>query len=224
MPVWQIAPDFVWQDVRDLLHPNYLQTLKADGRERERARERPALAYESLLISKNISAEDDTWRYLSCASAFARNSRIFDSIDALHAFYRMPKCLNWRNILSWIPVGSDLDPNSDNVFFFCFKGERIQISQKAGHLRPASETPFDGVSLACWWWPNVECWLGSFWEIQGIRSSIAKNSMFLWFFRWELSSLWIGAWDRTMSTLIEIYWKPILSCASAFARHFAYFL
>ena len=34
---------------------------------------------------------------------------------SLHAFYRMPKCFNWRNILSWIPLGSDLDPNSDNV-------------------------------------------------------------------------------------------------------------
>ena len=43
------APDLVWQDVGDL-HPNYLQTLKADNRERERERERPALAYESLLI------------------------------------------------------------------------------------------------------------------------------------------------------------------------------
>ena len=30
------APDLVWQDVGDLLDPNYLQTLKAGGRERER--------------------------------------------------------------------------------------------------------------------------------------------------------------------------------------------
>ena len=91
------SPDLVWQDVGDLLHPNYLQTLKAGGREREREREREiALAYESLVISKNFmyGAENDTWRCLSCASAFARQSRIFDSIDALHAFYRMPKCLN----------------------------------------------------------------------------------------------------------------------------------
>ena len=44
------APD----DVEDLLDPNYLQTLKAGGRERERERETIALAYESLLISKNI--------------------------------------------------------------------------------------------------------------------------------------------------------------------------
>ena len=34
------APDLIWQDVGDLLGPNYLQTLNAGGRERERERER----------------------------------------------------------------------------------------------------------------------------------------------------------------------------------------
>ena len=88
-------------------------------------------------------------------------------------------------------------------FFFFFKGERIQISQKAGHHRPASETPLNGVSLACWWWPNVECWLGSFWEFQGIRSSIAKKFYVFVIFQVgggggpdPLSPLWIRAWDR----------------------------
>ena len=82
-------------------------------------RERETIACKSRKISC-IGAENDTWRCLSCASAFARQSRIFDSIDALHAFYHMPKCLNWWNILSWIPFGSDLDLNSDNVFFPSF--------------------------------------------------------------------------------------------------------
>ena len=72
------------------MHPNCLQTLKADGRKRERERERES----SACIRISFNAENDTWRYFSCASAFARQSRIFDSIDALHAFYRMPKCLN----------------------------------------------------------------------------------------------------------------------------------
>ena len=49
-----LAPDLVWQDLGDLLDPNYFQTLKAGGRERERERKRLALAYESLVISKNI--------------------------------------------------------------------------------------------------------------------------------------------------------------------------
>ena len=39
------APDLIWQDVGDLLDPNYLQTL------RERERNYIALAYESLVIS-----------------------------------------------------------------------------------------------------------------------------------------------------------------------------
>ena len=49
-----LAPDLVWQDLGDLLDPNYFQTLKAGERERGRERERLALAYESLVISKNI--------------------------------------------------------------------------------------------------------------------------------------------------------------------------
>ena len=31
--------DLVWQDLGDLLDPNYFQTLKAGGRERERERD-----------------------------------------------------------------------------------------------------------------------------------------------------------------------------------------
>ena len=45
-----LAPDLVWQDLGDLLDPNYFQTLKAGGRERERLE----LANKSLVISKNI--------------------------------------------------------------------------------------------------------------------------------------------------------------------------
>ena len=37
--------------------------------------------------------------------------RTFDSINALQAFYRMPKLFTRRNILPCIIFGSDLDPN-----------------------------------------------------------------------------------------------------------------
>ena len=62
---------------------------------------------------------------------------------------------------------------------------------------------------------------------------LLRNSIFLWFFqgggggggvRNPFPPFWIRAWDRPMYTLIEINWKPILSCASAFVGHFAYFL
>ena len=98
-------------------------------------------------------------------------------------------------------------------FFFFFKGGRIQISLKAGHHRPASETPFNVVSLACRWWPNVECWLGCSENFRGFDLVLLRGPD-------PLSPLWIRAWDRTMYTLIEIYWKSILSCASAFVRHY----
>ena len=48
---------------------------------------------------------------LPCASAFVRQGRTFHSINALRTFNRMHTFLNWRNVLSWIPIGSDLDPN-----------------------------------------------------------------------------------------------------------------
>ena len=86
---WYACLPLIWFDKASEI---YLQTLIAGGRERERERERQALAYESLVRKiPCIAAENDTWRCFSRASAFARQSRIFDSIDA---FYRMPKCLN----------------------------------------------------------------------------------------------------------------------------------
>ena len=84
-----LVPDLVWIDLGDLLDPNYFQTLK--GGERERERETSAC----IRISCNLEKYHE-WvlKSFSCASAFARRSRIYDGIDALYAFYRIPKCLN----------------------------------------------------------------------------------------------------------------------------------
>ena len=80
------APDLVWQDVGDL-DPNYLQSLKAGGRERERERETSAciritcnLEELHVLVLKMILGEP------------SRAHRLLHDkvIDALHAFYRMP--------------------------------------------------------------------------------------------------------------------------------------
>ena len=87
------------------------------------------------------------------------------------------------------------------------RGKRIKIQLKAGHHRPASETPrhlwrlaggkrhaIYGVSLADRWWPDIECWLGSFVIFQGIRTSIAKKHITLWFFRGWRSPLDLRSW------------------------------
>ena len=61
--------------------------------------------------------------------------------------------------------------NSYNVM----SGERIQISLKAGHHRPASGTPFKWPFAGGRCLPNIECWLVSFVIFQGLRTSIAKK-------------------------------------------------
>ena len=69
-------------------------------------------AFSTQCLGQSINLPMRTQNpYLSCASAFLRQSRTFHSFNALRTFYRMHTFLNWRNILSWIPFGSDLDPN-----------------------------------------------------------------------------------------------------------------
>ena len=41
--------------------------------------------------------------------------------------------------------------------------------------------PFNGVSLACRWWPNIECWLGSFVIFQS--PTLNAGLVALWFFK-----------------------------------------
>ena len=96
------------------------------------------------------------------------------------------KCLNGRVQLSSVATffvcmrGSrkfcQRGSNSDNVYFFLMREERIKIALKEGHHRPAGERHLNGVSLAGRRWPNIECWLGSFVISQGIWSSIAKKA------------------------------------------------
>ena len=56
-----------------------------------------------------------------------------------------------------------------------YEGKGIQIALKAGHHRPASETPLNGVSLAVRWWYNIECWFGSFGILQVVRTINAQK-------------------------------------------------
>ena len=49
------------------------------------------------------------------------------------------------------------------------------------------------ISLACQWWPNIKCWLGSF----VIFPALLRKPIFLWFFRGGPDPpvpLWIRKW------------------------------
>ena len=127
---------------------------------------------EMLLVGIGFCTTKSDIRQYWCFACLLSHARMFKLTK--HSF------LNSIRIWS----GSELC-----YFIFLFKGERIQISLKAGH-RPASETPVNGVSLAfkevslaCRWWPNVECWLGSFGNSRGSGPVLLRNSIFLWFFR-----------------------------------------
>ena len=72
---------------------------------------------------------------------------------------------NYRSHLSKHARPRKFCQKGSNGFFFLIRGEktqRLEIPLKAGHHRPASETPF-------------KCWLGSFVIFQGIWTSIAKK-------------------------------------------------
>ena len=43
-------------------------------------------------------------------------------------------------------------------------------------MGPLAKRHLNGISLACRWWPHIECWLGSFVIFQRIRINIAKKS------------------------------------------------
>ena len=96
--------------------------------------------------------------------------------------------------------------NSDRVFLT--RRNRIQITLKLGHHRPAGKRHLNGILLACPWWLNIECWLGSFVIFKGIRTSIAKRPYIFVIFQGggggpdPLSPLWTHTWDQTFYGLI----------------------
>ena len=56
------------------------------------------------------------------------------------------------------------------------RGENhIQYNFKQAIIGTPAKRHLNGFSLACWWWPKIECWLGSFVIFQVIRTSIAKK-------------------------------------------------
>ena len=46
---------------------------------------------------------------------------------------------------------------------------------------PPAKRHLNGVWLGCRWWPNVECWLGSFENFRGSGPVLLRYSLFLWF-------------------------------------------
>ena len=151
----------LWNVRRQFFNRAGSQTLIAGRKERERERERETAwcLHTNLLFWLGLlESETQFWVKQSILSQRFRWGPM-------------------RGSRKFCQRGSD----SARVFFLClFRGERIQISLKASHHRPARE---NGVSLACRWWPNVERWLRSFENFRGSGPVLLRNSIFFRSFR-----------------------------------------
>ena len=89
--------------------------------------------------------------------------------------------IHYKVTFEWYMRGSRkfCQRGSNKVFFCCFfslwgeGGSRCQYKQAL--IGSPAKRHWNGVSLACRWLPNIEFWLGSFVNFQGIPTSIAKK-------------------------------------------------
>ena len=93
--------------------------------------------------------------------------------------------------------------NSGKVFFNEGK-EDANSTEKRAIIGLPGKRHLNGVLLACQWWPNIECWLGSFVIFRGSGCVLLKIPIFLWFFFCgggggvqTQSLLWISTWDQS---------------------------
>ena len=66
----------------------------------------------------------------------------------------------WQRFFSWWGLGGS------------------KYHYKRAIIGPPAKRHLNGVSLACWWWSNIEFWLGSFVIFQGILTRIAKETLY----------------------------------------------
>ena len=72
--------------------------------------------------------------------------------------------------------------NFDNFFFNLIREEGSKYDYFWGAIiGPPANRHLNGVSLAGRWWPNNECWLGSFVIFRGLGSVLLRDPIFLWF-------------------------------------------
>ena len=86
--------------------------------------------------------------------------------------------------------------------FFSWWGEGgNKCYYKRAIIGPPAKPHLNGISLVSRWWPNIECWLGSFVIFQGIGTSFAKKPYIFVIFQgggggvWTpCPPLWIRPW------------------------------
>ena len=100
--------------------------------------------------------------------------------------------------------------------------EGIRIPLKAGHHRPACETPFQWRFADVPMMAHIECWHGSFVIIQGVGTSIAKKPYICVIFQGiggsvpHVLTLWIRAGLLCLRTQKYTWSKLCPNCSHSF--------
>ena len=92
-------------------------------------------------------------------------------------------------------------------FFLSWWGEKgSKYLYKWAIIDQPVKRHLNGISLAGQWWPNIECWLGSFVVLQEIRSSIGKKPYIFLIFQGGVWTPFLPLWIRTWCIHVKIFW------------------
>ena len=94
-----------------------------------------------------------------------------------------------------LPEGVQLWQRFSSSFFYWWEGRGSKYHNMRANIVPPAKRHLNGVSLACRWWLNIECCLGSLVPFQVIRTSIDMKPYIFVIFQREGSGppdpLWI---------------------------------
>ena len=106
---------------------------------------------------------------------------------------------------SFVRGGPTLTP-----FFFGWWGKGgSKYYYKRANNGPSAKRHINGVSLACRWWPNIECWLCSFVIFRGSRPVLLRNPKFLRFFRGGVGTPCLPPLDPHMNLKASEYYHAM---------------
>ena len=113
------------------------------------------------------------------------------------------------------------------LLFFLFSVDGMERGSKCHYkwaiIGPPVKRHWNGGSLACRYWPTIECWLGSLVIFRGSRSILLGNSIFLWCFRGgggpdPLSPLWIRPFASITLSIFSGGGGVVPECQTAWVR------
>ena len=118
---------------------------------------------------------------------------------SIHVFDSKTNDHNFNNLHARIQKVLSQGVQLWKCFFIYIQGREDpnKYHYKRAIIDPPAKRHLNGVLLAGRWWPNIECWIGTFVIIKGIRTSFAKEPYIFVIFqgvRTPCPTIWIRPW------------------------------